>query len=85
MRRARSPCSWWLIASVLRTAVAAGDHRLEQEVVDLGVALRLPDVVAPDVRAVVGDERPRTRREARVAEDRRELLDELAPRAACCG
>ena len=61
------------------------DRGLEQEVIDLGVAFGLPDVVAPDVRAVVGDDDGERIREPRVGEDLRQLLDELAPRAACCG
>ena len=41
---------------ILLLAIAPRDRGLEQEVVDLGVALGLPDVVAPDVRAVIGDD-----------------------------
>ena len=60
-------------------AVAAGDGGFEQEVVDLGMALGVPDVVAPDVRAVVARRGPRATGVKRgSANTVVELVDELA-------
>src|SRR5207247_6308250 len=62
----------------LLSPVAAGDRRVEQEVVDLGVSLGLPDVVAPDVGTMVGDEDGERLLEPWIGEDAAQLLDELA-------
>ena len=57
------------------------DRGFEQEVVDLGVALGLPDVVAPDVGAVVADED----REGRANRGSRRAAVELRHELALAG
>src|SRR5687768_8503593 len=77
-----SPCwhvgqTWVSIVTSCRYLLGARQHAVEEPVIHLGVTLGLPNVVPPDVCAVIGDEDAERSGEPRVCERRGDLLHQF--------